>query len=458
MQTHQLTRTLQLDYAMCLAELDLDWMQYHFLAPKENNRENSTYLLFQLKIMVRSSRFIFDALVRRRPLPTNISSHISASSTRILNKSPFLDGSKGFFQKNKQNPRFLLRIGLLGFLGFGAYCWNLEIVPYTNRFHLVIFPISVEKLLFRDITKVFYEELILPPLHPSSIRVRRMGRAMVEAAHKGFRKKEEECMAVNFLKKFRKRDYYQIPPFDWEFYVVDAPNINNAECLPGGKINVFAGLLDARGSDAQLAGVLGHEVGHAIARHNAETISKGAIGNLFLYWSINLHLLPAISKLLACLPYCRRYPAEKVPRLFLMLFLYWKANLSLIPAISKFLIRLPISRRDEKEADYIGVMLMALAGYDPRVYVEDMEKGVDKVNFEGGWPLRGYAYSHPSNKKRAQFLSQSKVMEEAIPLYEEALMQRGTQYPLFWRQVFRRFLIRDPYRVVSSSFFFSIKS
>ncbi|KAL6523923.1 hypothetical protein OROMI_031018 [Orobanche minor] len=233
-----------------------------------------------------------------------------------------------------------------------------------------------------------------------------MGRAMVEAAHKGFRKEEEECMAVNFLKKFRKRDYYQIPPFDWEFYVVDAPNINNAECLPGGKINVFL---------CRFAWIPYH-------------------------WSINLYLLPAISKFLACLPYCPRYPAEKVPRLFLMLFLYWKANLSLIPAISKFLIRLPISPRDEKEADYIGVMLMALAGYDPRVYVEDMEKGVDKVNFEGGWPLRGYAYSHPSNMKRAQFLSQSKVMEEAIPLYEEALMQRGTQYPPFWRQVFRIFI------------------
>ncbi|KAL6508116.1 Meiotic recombination protein dmc1 [Orobanche hederae] len=123
--------------------------------------------------------------------------------------------------------------------------------------------------------------------------------------------------------------------------------MHDGRSYPGGKLVLSTGLLDSCNSDATIAAIIGHEVGHAIARHVAEIFSRFPvlkIFKLFLYWSMNLHLVPAMSKFLTMLPYSR----NKVCRLrcptILKLFLYWKTNLSLIPAISKFLIRLPYSR------------------------------------------------------------------------------------------------------------------
>ncbi|KAL0382313.1 UNVERIFIED_CONTAM: Mitochondrial metalloendopeptidase OMA1 [Sesamum calycinum] len=116
----------------------------------------------------------------------------------------------------------------------------------------------------------------------------------------------------------------------WEVLVVNEPVIN-AFCLPGGKIVVFTGLLNHFRADAEIATVIGHEVGHVVARHSAEQISK----NLWLT--------------------------------ILQLILYQFFMPDIVNTMSNLFLRLPFSRRMEMEADYIGLLLVASAGYDPRV-------------------------------------------------------------------------------------------
>ena len=78
----------------------------------------------------------------------------------------------------------------------------------------------------------------------------------------------------------------------------------------------------------------------------------------------------------------------------------------------------------EIEADYIGLLLMASAGYDPRVALKVYEK-LGKVS--GNSEKRNYLSTHPSGKKRAQLLAQAQVMEEALAIYRERMSGRGIE-------------------------------
>nr|CAD1826746.1 unnamed protein product [Ananas comosus var. bracteatus] len=177
-------------------------------------------------------------------------------------------------------------------------------------------------------------------------------------------RREDEVLDDSWVRETRKKgeargsqpDTRHLERLNWEVLVVK-DNMVNAFCLPGGKIVVFTGLLDHFREDAEIATVIGHEVGHAIARHSAEMITK----NL---WFAILQLI-------------------------LLQFIFMP---DLINAMSTLLLRLPFSRRMEMEADYIGLMLLAAAG-----------------------------------KKRAELLSQAKVMEEAILIYRETLGGRGIE-------------------------------
>lgn len=80
--------------------------------------------------------------------------------------------------------------------------------------------------------------------------------------------------------------------------------------------------------------------------------------------------------------------------------------------------------RMEMEADYIGLLLIASAGYDPRVAPTVYER-LGKVTGESA--LRDYLSTHPSGKKRAQLLAQAKVMEEALTVYREVIAGRGVE-------------------------------
>ncbi|CAI9300163.1 unnamed protein product [Lactuca saligna] len=162
---------------------------------------------------------------------------------------------------------------------------------------------------------------------------------------------------------------------NWEVLVVN-DHVVNAFCLPGGKIVVFTGLLEHFRTDEEIATIIGHEVAHAVARHAAEQITKNlwfTIGQLILYQFV----MP-----------------------------------DLVNTMSNLLLKLPFSRRMEIEADYIGLLLMASAGYDPRVAPKVFEK-LGQVS--GDSALRDYLSTHPSGKRR------SKLLSEASVIYREAM-------------------------------------
>ncbi len=125
------------------------------------------------------------------------------------------------------------------------------------------------------------------------------------------------------------------PEYQWEFKVFESDQAN-AFCLPGGKIAVYTGLFKYTDNDAELAAVMGHEVGHAIARHGGERMSQGKIYNIGEYLLGLVVEGEYLSKAMMAYGLGAQYGAI-----------------------------LPYSRKHEHEADHIGLLLMCQAGYNP---------------------------------------------------------------------------------------------
>ena len=126
--------------------------------------------------------------------------------------------------------------------------------------------------------------------------------------------------------------------FQWQFALIDKPDMVNAFCLPGGKIAVYTGILKVAANDAGLAAVLGHEVAHATLRHSAERLSHQLI----------MQAGSAVA--------LETFGDNK-----------YKGAIAAAMGIGlQFGVALPFSRAHETEADKIGLRYMARAGYDPR--------------------------------------------------------------------------------------------
>ncbi len=165
------------------------------------------------------------------------------------------------------------------------------------------------------------------------------------------------------------------PGLAWEFTVFEDPE-PNAFALPGGKVGVNTGLFKVAETKDQLAAVMAHEVGHAIARHSAERVSRQAIVQ-FGTQALGSQY-PGMADLLA-----------------------QASTLGLI---------LPFTREQEAEADQIGLLLMARAGYDPRAAVQ-LWRNFDAV---GGQRPPEFLSTHPSPGSRISNLQAAmpKALEE----------------------------------------------
>lgn len=173
---------------------------------------------------------------------------------------------------------------------------------------------------------------------------------------------------------------------EWEI-VVFRDTTANAFALPGGKIGVHTGILTVAKTPAQLAAVLGHEVGHVIARHGNERMSE-ALG------------LQALSTALAV------SFKDKA---------YQPTILAAFGIVGQVGYVLPHSRGHESEADIIGLDLMATTGFDPRESV-DLWKNMSAAS--GGKAPPQFLSTHPSNETRIQSLQDH--MAESLPKYEAA--------------------------------------
>ena len=186
---------------------------------------------------------------------------------------------------------------------------------------------------------------------------------------------------------FQSRIGTKIPKFDWEVEVVQDRQVN-AFCLPGGKIVVYTGILPVAVSDAGLATVVGHEISHALAHHGAERMAQQQIAQIGLG---------------AAGASIGDMDPDKQQQIMMVL-----------NAGTKFGI-LKYGRGHESEADHMGLLLMAAAGYDPRESVEFWQRMSEATS---GQSPPEFLSTHPSHGTRIHDLK--KWMPEAMSLYEKS--------------------------------------
>ncbi|TWU79173.1 hypothetical protein ED733_008885 [Metarhizium rileyi] len=166
-----------------------------------------------------------------------------------------------------------------------------------------------------------------------------------------------------------------LPELDWEVRVIADDRTANAFVLPGGKVFVHSGILDVCRNEDALAAVLGHEIAHNTASHVAERLSAAWVGNL---------TTGSLFFLAGALP-------------GLTLFALWTFAGGFY--LQDFLYYLPMGRKQESEADYIGLMMMAEACYDPRQAVGFWQR-MEMIQKHGGSFLPESLSTHPSNEYR----------------------------------------------------------
>jgi Zn-dependent protease with chaperone function len=173
------------------------------------------------------------------------------------------------------------------------------------------------------------------------------------------------------------------PGWQWEVHVLSSSEVN-AWCMPGGKIAVYTGLIDAlRPTDDELAAVIGHEMGHALREHSRERVSAALAEQLALNVASAVADIPPVARDLA-------------------------------PLVLDVTVNLPYSRRQETEADRVGVELAARAAYDPRAAIVLWEK----MQKAGGAQPPKLLATHPSPEERMRDLRA--YAEKVMPLYVAA--------------------------------------
>ncbi|KAI0420676.1 peptidase family M48-domain-containing protein [Xylaria grammica] len=186
---------------------------------------------------------------------------------------------------------------------------------------------------------------------------------------------------------------------EWEIRVIDDPNTANAFVLPGGKVFVFSGLIPIARNEHGLAAVLGHEIAHNLAEHLAERMSSQLGVNILLYSLISL--TGGIGILVTT----------------------WLGN-----AMLDLVFGRPMGRRQEAEADYIGLMMMAEACYDPRealAFWERMKRAAQEEPPE-------WMSTHPSHDNRIQKIQE--WMPKALDKMHESDCQGTAGFANLFKQ------------------------
>jgi predicted Zn-dependent protease len=250
-------------------------------------------------------------------------------------------------------------VGLCAALGIGTAmslfgsltgCYR---APGTARDQVIFFSEEKELQLGLD---AFRQVLRAAPLSDNvevNELVHRVGRNIAEAAKK--------------------------PEYQWEFAVIQDDKMVNAFALPGGKVAVFTGILKHTKDDAGLATVMGHEVAHALQRHGVERMSRSILDQIAQLGALGAAATGNVN-------------AGAVQGLLGA----YGVNVSL-----------PFNRKQESEADYIGLRLMAEAGYDPRAAVPFWERMsgcpremIGKLCFRSQQAVPEFLSTHPSDLTR----------------------------------------------------------
>lgn len=182
--------------------------------------------------------------------------------------------------------------------------------------------------------------------------------------------------------------------FDWQVSVIRSDQAN-AFCLPGGKIAVYTGILPHTQTDAGLAAVMGHEMAHAIARHGSQRLLQN---------SLTQTVMMGASLSFSDMDWNQR-----------------RMVIAALGAGAQFGILLPFSRSHESEADELGLLYMARAGYDPAEAIAFWGRMAEG---NGRQPPE-FASTHPSHGTRIEHLRQ--LLPKAHAEYEKSTAARPTR-------------------------------
>jgi len=302
-------------------------------------------MAFRMKLIPRST--LFHAKRPFNPFRPALRDHLAQA--RHQSQFPFAGRERTQYKRFSRtqsikylwqsSPAFRYGIGATGAGAVGFIGYNIETVPVSGRrrFNWVS-PAQEEEMGKQQYGQIIqeFQGKILSRWHPHTMMVHRVLNRLIPASG--------------------------LAGQEWEVHVIDDKEQMNAFVIPGGKVFVFSGLLPICDGEDGLATVLGHEIAHNVAHHAAENYSR-------------LSLV--------------------LPIAYLVSFIYDVSG-NLTFTILDYAYTKPGSRKQESEADYIGLMMMAQSCFDPEAAVELWQR-MEKANQVA---IPQFLSTHPSNHNR----------------------------------------------------------
>ena len=252
----------------------------------------------------------------------------------------------------------------------GLLVYACATVPVTGRRQLSLIPAGqINAMSFNQ-----YAEFLKSAKLSTDQQQTRMVRAVGEKIQRAV----EQYFAA-------KKMSSELKGYQWEFNLVEDSAVN-AWCMPGGKVVVYTGILPVAKDENGLAVVMGHEIAHAVANHGNERMSQGLLTQMG-----GLALAKALEE-----------KPQQTQDLFLAAF----------GIGAQIGVLLPYSRLHESEADHLGLIFMAMAGYDPQGAVDFWTRMA--AQSQGALPE--FLSTHPSDETRIKKLRE--LIPEAMTYYK----------------------------------------
>ena len=255
----------------------------------------------------------------------------------------------------------------LSLLATVLLCIGCSTVPITGRRQVLL--VSDQEVLSASLTQYssYMSSASRSTNSNRSAMVTRVGQRIAAATELYLRENGMESELANFA---------------WEFNLVNDNQVN-AFCMPGGKIVVYEGLMNLVASEDELAVVVGHEVAHAVAKHSNERMSQ----QMLTEYGAQI-LSAAVSEKSAAIQ-------SMAAQVYVL--------------VAQYGLTLPFSRKHELEADYMGLILMTIAGYNPDVAIGFWQK-----MSADGQQVPEFMSTHPSDAKRIREIEKelSKIKEQ----------------------------------------------
>ncbi len=230
-------------------------------------------------------------------------------------------------------------------------------VPITGRKHLELIPDATMLSMSKEQYSTFLKSHKISRNKKQTQLVRRVGRKIQKAV--------EQYLTENNLA-------HEVRYYEWEFNLIESKQVN-AWAMPGGKVVVYTGILPVASDEKGLAVIMGHEIAHVVADHGNERMSQGLI---FQFGGM------ALSTALSNKP-------QQTRELWMQVY----------GAGAQYGVMLPYSRLHESEADHLGLVFMAMAGYDPNSALGFWKR---MAKMKSGQAPPEFLSTHPSDERRIQ--------------------------------------------------------